>query len=717
MRRLTFLFGCLIANVRALPFSSLHLITACITFYGDVHNIAKKTVAFNTSTCLYDKSEIEPAVNKIIALAATEPRVALVASGAHFPDVEEPYARAIRAGVAVFFIEFGIDFAKWGLAPNDMLSVVFFPDNGMGARDTGREFCRMRSEQTEQRVALFYGLNHELDVRCDAVVEEFRKECPHVNLKVVRTLRTPDWGFESAKEMIKPVFLAEPTLTGVITAADILGMGVIAAADELLPPADAERLVVTGFDHADFVIPFLRNKRILATVDQLSNKISSTGMWHTIPNFLKVVQEQSINSTAAVKEYFGLKDHLVYVPTLHIASDGEGQTSAKLAKTMASSVRATPLSGGGPSIVSVAIKELQVQEYLVELGAFQANFWMELSWYDKRLRWDVLQYNGTLSWDSSELWTPKLVLLNRQSVDELIIQGRAVIHPDGQIILRTKFQGHFRCPLSVAPFPFTLFTCSVDIGTDLSRDTLQFEMGSLEIDSGPTDYYPLENLGATQVHGKTDSAHFTFRAVHKTSFVLTGYVLGAWLLNVISFTQLYLPSDDDRTGFAMATILAAMVLQMEAKASKHVTWLDLYLLLSLLFQVTAFMTSISARRTAKLLSLDDEEAQAAEVRRSASGTISYKAKSGHRQAAFKALAVIFGLQDPTTHRADRWCRRLLTPFFLLLCLLMCFGPMGVSNHPEHGVNCPLFWLSLVCLIPFLLGAVILIVHAWSVKIN
>eukprot|EP00971_Amphidinium_carterae_P233856 4640378-Amphidinium_carterae.1 len=56
----------------------------------------------------------------------------------------------------------------------------------------------------------------------------------------------------------------------------------------------------------------------------------------------------------------------------------------------------------------------------------------------------------------------------------------------------------------------------------------------------------------------------------------------------MSFSQLYIPALDDRTGLALTTVLAAMVLQMEARVSAVTTWLDLFMNISLFFQFTAF---------------------------------------------------------------------------------------------------------------------------------
>jgi len=291
--------------------------------------------------------------------------------------------------------------------------------------------------------------------------------------------------------------------------------------------------------------------------------------------------------------------------------------------------------------------------------------------------------------------------------------------------VRSKLQGQFHCPMNGKPFPFTVHECGIRLRSYAPPEDVRLHVaeGGFLIAGWPSDFRPLEVLETAAVRGTTygDYATFEFRGVHKTNFIMTGYVLAAWLLNMISFAQFYIPGGDDRTGFAMATILAAMVLQMEAKGSNQMTWLDIFLLLSLVFQVLAFMVSVMARHT----TLKDQDKVA-----DATGPLAPESQASHawdRQGAVcmkgvqKGVQLMYGIGQ-STFSEDRWSRRLMLPAYLGLSMMLTFlpssGGMDVSGHPEHGLACPLFWLSAAGLVPFLLGAGFLpVMYAQKPKID
>jgi hypothetical protein len=164
-------------------FDSVHLISSCVDWWGDVAAAARESLDYDTTTCLYDEVEVAPAMDKILARAAGETRTLIIGSttstGGH-----ASFAKALATpGVVVLFIENAVDLAAYGLGTENVTMLQLRPDNPTGAMRTGAELCRIARYQ-DHNFAVIYGGTPSLDLRIDDALTSVARACPDTFFKV-----------------------------------------------------------------------------------------------------------------------------------------------------------------------------------------------------------------------------------------------------------------------------------------------------------------------------------------------------------------------------------------------------------------------------------------------------------------------------------------------------------------------------------------------------
>jgi hypothetical protein len=434
--------------------------------------------------------------------------------------------------------------------------------------------------------------------------------------------------------------------------------------------------------------------------------------------------DQGVKSTTAWLAALGLAELPLRYPAILVASDGEGHVLSNIMPRYKKSARAIPASGVGPIKVNVGIQRAFLKGFDLKNGEFEAEFWFQQRWQDTRLSWSTLQFNSTLLIDHQDLWNPDVYLANLGAVRHVIYEPKAIVDHVGMIEKTGMITGHFNCVLRVAPYPFSVHTCAVNVGAaESSGVELSAELGmSL---AGVTEGFYKPTVVSTEVVGGV--AHFTFEIIQKTEYALVCFAFPAYILNVVSFSAFYLPGRDDRTGLGVTSVLAQMVLQVEARIGLVFTWLDVLLALSFVFQFVAFVVSLVARRTASQLQHLDSETQlqhldsddeglhdVTHLRRLRSlGTTTMRGNLislGRWTLATNRLDRLAGLVfgGEGTFPEDRFARCYVVPLYLICMMVLSFYPssgrMDITLHPDHGLRLWLFWLNNLFLLPIVLAS-------------
>jgi hypothetical protein len=111
---------------------------------------------------------------------------------------------------------------------------------------------------------------------------------------------------------------------------------------------------------------------------------------------------------------------------------------------------------------------VEVQLFLVDLDTindvsqnFTANFYMDATWHDPDL---AHSGTGNVSHKLSDVWNPRLLILNQQRVVRTF-PDNVEVSPEGTVLYRQRFWGTFSQPLELSEFPFDRQTLSIRLVT------------------------------------------------------------------------------------------------------------------------------------------------------------------------------------------------------------------------------------------------------------
>jgi len=110
-----------------------------------------------------------------------------------------------------------------------------------------------------------------------------------------------------------------------------------------------------------------------------------------------------------------------------------------------------PNTEGEPTKVSFFIFLIDVDDISGADQNFTANVGLRLQWKDPRLAKDV---KGTRMMDLDEVWNPRILLANRQTLTRTSLPEMVEVEPDGTVNYRQRYVGPLSQPLRLNKFPF-----------------------------------------------------------------------------------------------------------------------------------------------------------------------------------------------------------------------------------------------------------------------
>jgi len=624
--------------VTAGPITEVHGIFGCKTDYtaqlefaADARSLfTPDWVEYNFTHCIGpSRTEPQSSSDAIIdpILESATGRVAFVTNIGFQRGILAALSRAaITAGAAIFNVGKFPPEPSWypGLNLTQHLMLGFGPDREAAASYIGYELCRRHGQQATLRVATIYAYSDTNDVQIDAALQAFATSCRATKVEVVASTRTAAYqGGPSEQLWMEAVLVADPNVQAVITSSDAVARYVVAAADRVLTPPLARALFVSGWGYDEEIQPYLNRDRVFATTRDISKLL-----WRTFEITVRQVSERGWASTAEVQDDmpplgdgYILKYHAILMP-----SDAEGYLINRLLTSSSYNPVVRPLPQGDlaaaaadggaatsatlATLVTVGVTEMVVDSINVPANTFQATFWLMMQWEDKRLEWPARQYSGTIQLPKEQVWTPSLYATNHLSE---LMQREA---GDSQVTLRSyglvswaqKITGEFDCKMRVEPYPYDIHTCFINISTDTEASKVNIEPGlDYEITGWEEGYDitlvpPYEGcIDSTASPVSLEQARVTyeFKIIRNPDFVITTYVMMAWLLVILTFMQFWIPEESgnmDRAGITITTVLATIVLLTEAAVSKARTWLSLFFIVCIAYEALSFFTTIVVGR-------------------------------------------------------------------------------------------------------------------------
>jgi len=713
------LFAIFVGVSTAKKFHSTHLLTACIDFWEGVHSAALASMHFDTSQCLYAESEVKAEVDRVIQIVEDEKELygdaynhTLLVASTTTTGGHDEYARALNVtGLVVFFIEDAIDPTEYGLDLGKVLMMQFRPDNPAGAEFLGQELCRV-SPSENKNIILYFGGTPALDLRLYGTLDAYKASCPDSSYTILRSQRG-DWTTETAYADFKKIFVVESTINTILVGNDHMAKGVLQAADEFLSETQLQNLLVSGFDDSAVGKELIETKRIFATVDYNEDN-RRAGTWHSIPLIKDLIEEYCFNNSLDLQEHLSLNSLLIVTPVLPIAADREGYVTHRIGLTYDSNVRAVPVGGSGAVEIAIELVDVSFEQIDVPDGSFEANFWLVIEWTDKRFVWDDRQFNSTAEKHVDSIWIPDIYFKNilTSQTDRTIYQSSATISSEGKVRHARKVTGWFECEMVVAPFPYDINECEiqVSIASTQARTSLVTLEGIQNLGGEPAAY-GMKFLGVTSqvdvespLKVASPTLVYRYEIVHDPAQVVYTYMLMAWALNILSFSQFWLSVERgvvDRSGIAMGCILSNSVLMTDRIASPEYTYADLYFGVSMAFLVVSFLVTVQAASNYDSV-IDHQNTRSTVLK-----ALQFREKhleDRHNKTFVWRKMFYFLWGTEACPVEDRYARRTICPTYFFISMIFPFipaeGDMYILDHPESGFASPLFWLNLGVLLMY-----------------
>jgi ribose transport system substrate-binding protein len=216
---------------------------------------------------MHSETDIDTQVNAVETFI-TKKVDAIVIAPADSRALVAPLARAIKAGIIVINIDVALDEQAKKQAG---ISLAFVgPDNRAGAKLAGDELAKALGQGG--KVVIIEG-NPGADNAQQRKLG-FEDAIKAGKLQLVDS-RTAHWETEEANSVFSNMLTAHPEIQGVMAANDSMALGVIKAIDAA---GKSGKIKVVGFDNIPAVQPLLKERKLLATVDQFGSQMAANGI-------------------------------------------------------------------------------------------------------------------------------------------------------------------------------------------------------------------------------------------------------------------------------------------------------------------------------------------------------------------------------------------------------------------------------------------------------
>jgi len=327
----------------------------------------------------------------------------------------------------------------------------FNPGTTRAAEVIGKEICRTTSSDFRHRVLKLYGTPY-ADNRVDANTEYLENVCG-AEVVVVAAERAY-FREDLAEELTFATLVKDSTVTTILAANDRMIKGALKAVDRALSQADADRLIIAGFDWTEDYL--LTEGLQVASGDQYMST-PFMGVWKTVVNVIETVQSFRLNTTADLQRFFLTEGSTQFETASSCQfSAAEGYILDEVLVAYEPGVRAKPKGDeNAPVVVGVGLHDVAVEQIDTAGGAFTATSWVTLEWVDPRLEFDTHIYAGTLRVDAARIWTPDVYIANivTSSMSQTIKTLPATIGPDGTVRVVFQAVGDFTCGMNIRPYP------------------------------------------------------------------------------------------------------------------------------------------------------------------------------------------------------------------------------------------------------------------------
>ena len=216
---------------------------------------------------MQSETDIETQINAVESFI-TEKVDAIVIAPADSRALVPPLKRAVDAGITV--VNFDVSLDEKAKQEAGLTLAFVGPDNRGGAKLAGDALAKKLGQGA--KVVIIEG-NPGADNAAQRKLG-FMDSVEAGKLDLLDS-RTAHWETEEANTLFSNMLTAHPDIQGVMAANDSMALGVVKAIDAA---GKTGKIEVVGFDNIPAVQPLLKEKKMLATVDQFGQEMAANAV-------------------------------------------------------------------------------------------------------------------------------------------------------------------------------------------------------------------------------------------------------------------------------------------------------------------------------------------------------------------------------------------------------------------------------------------------------
>ena len=275
--------------------------------------------------------------------------------------------------------------------------------------------------------------------------------------------------------------------------------------------------------------------------------------------------------------------------------------------------RATrPGFGGEADEITILVGVLDIVEVDNKAQVFTVDLFVQVQWLDTRLAQDGDDVGELRTFSVSDIWTPRLAILNDRGLD-LLLPETVAVDRQGNVILRQRLAGPLAVDLDLREFPFDTQTLPIEVVSyQYTPDELVFSNESMMVAQADdlsgngwvyTPVSPEMSIYRLRDSGEGSSQlTFALSAERQASYYTIALALPMTLILFLAWLVHWIPPDliPARMGMASATVFSLIALGVSFRLTlpdiAYLTAADRFVLYSTLLLIASLAVTVASVR-------------------------------------------------------------------------------------------------------------------------
>ena len=271
-----------------------------------------------------------------------------------------------------------------------------------------------------------------------------------------------------------------------------------------------------------------------------------------------------------------------------------------------------PNHGHEPEVILVTLGLLDIVNIDNKAQVFEVDLFVEIRWLDQRLAADSDDVSEFRDFALSDIWRPRLVIVNDRGLDMLLPEV-VTVDRQGNVVLRQRIVGHLAVDLDLREFPLDTQRLSIDVisyqydpselvFSDQSSMIARFD----DLSEGGWLFSAVEpemSVYRLRDNGRgTSQLRFSVMAERQASFYVITLAVPMTLILFLAWMVQWLPPDlvPARMGMASATVFSLIALGVSFRLTlpdiAYLTAADRFVLFSTLLVIASLAVTVASIR-------------------------------------------------------------------------------------------------------------------------